>query len=169
MNTFQEFFKLGMKRDVPALHDIEAIGLTGLRLNLGSGHHPIEGCLNMDYPQWDAERDPLPFEDGTVAEIHAYHFLEHLSNPIRMLKECQRVLTSGGVLNIVVPYYTSQMQAHDLSHKHVFCEATWANLFNCDYDRVDGVEVKWEFDVGFNVIAGIVERNLALLTQLVRR
>ena len=71
----------------------------------------------------------IPYPDGSVAVIHAYHFLEHLEKPVAMLAECQRVLRPGGVMNIVVPYYTSQMMAHDLTHRHAFCEDTWKITF----------------------------------------
>ena len=97
------------------------------RLNLGSGLRPRPGWINVDLtaPTPDLRldlREPLPFGDGTVAEIYTEHFFEHLdyasvgdstawsldlpndpSEALSFLRECQRVLIPGGVLDIVVP------------------------------------------------------------------
>lgn len=152
-----------MKRHIPSLlPNIDTRGLA--MLNLGGGLADIEGCENVDYPEWDADKDQLQFEDESVSVIHAYHFLEHCKEPVKVLQECQRVLVKGGVLNIVVPYYTSQMAAHDLDHKHVFCEETWKNLFDTRF--YDKNKIEWKFRIHANFIMGVVERNLALLTQL---
>jgi hypothetical protein len=165
-----KLFKMGMDRSImeplPPSH-----WPIGPVLNVGAGYKVIRDSVSLDLPEWDADNDPIPYDDGTVAGIHAYHFLEHVANVPRMMMEFQRVLMPLGVVNIVVPYYTSQMQAHDLTHKNVFCEETWRNLFACDYyDRYDkdGEPFKWKFSVCTNVIMGVVERNLALVTQLIK-
>lgn len=136
----------------------------GLILNLGAGNKHIEGATPLDYPEWDADNNALPYVDESVDGIHAYHFLEHVEDPVWVLLECQRVLKVGGILNICVPYYTSQMAAHDLDHKHMFCEETWRVLFDNPY--YDKNKVEWKLEVRTNVIIGIVERNLALITQM---
>lgn len=160
--TFQRFFQLAMKREVPDILVPEG----GRAIELGPGGNPVPGATGLDLPEWDGDREPLPFPDGSVAVIHAYHFLEHLEDPIRLLREAQRVLRTGGVMNICVPYYSSNMQSQDLTHRHSFTETTWQNLFRNDYysHRREG----WKLRDRFNLIAGVVERNLALLTQLVR-
>ena len=47
----------------------------------------------------------IPFRDGSIRNIFSSHFLEHLTGEqsVKLLKECKRVLKSGGVLRIVVP------------------------------------------------------------------
>lgn len=163
MNTIQNFFELGMKRVIPSL--LPEINMTGFfRINLGAGNSVIGGTENVDYPEWDADKDRLPFEDESVSFIHAYHLLEHCKEPVKVLQECQRVLITGGVMQIVVPYYTSQMAAHDLDHKHVFCEETWKNLFDTSY--YDKNKIEWKFRIHANFIMGVVERNMCLMTQL---
>jgi len=151
-----------MDRDIPDLWHIPA----GKQLNIGAGNKYIPGTVSLDYPDWDADHDLLPYEDESIAGIHAYHFLEHCQYPVRVLAEFQRVLMPGGVVNIVVPYYKSQMMAHDLDHKHAFCEDTWKILFRNPY--YDKNQIEWKFEVGVNLIIGIVERNLCLMTQLLR-
>lgn len=161
MMDIQTLFTLGMKRDLPPLYTAE-----GTALNLGAGLSEIPGAVNIDWPEWDANRQPIPAADGEIATIHAYHFLEHVEDPIRMLREIQRVLRVGGVANLCVPHYLGSMAYHDLTHKTIFAADSYSNLL-CPIlytkDR-DG----WRLRIHFNVIIGIVERNLCVLTQLVK-
>ena len=167
IESVQDFFGVGMKRKVPGFYTDYPRGLA--ELNLGAGDHFIVGAMSLDLPEWNADRDGLrAFEDGSVGLIHAYHFLEHLEDPLAFLFEVQRVLAPGGLINIVVPYYTSQMFAHDLTHRRAFCEETWRNTFKNEFYDMAGKRGEWRFRIGFNMICGIVERNLALLTQLIR-
>lgn len=91
---------------------LRAMQMAGaLRVNVGCGHIPIEGYLNTDMrdlPGVDvvAEAAGLPFEPGTVAEIHAAHLLEHF--PIEHLRRVvlphwRGLLRPGGVLHAIVP------------------------------------------------------------------
>lgn len=162
-DTIIDLFRVGMARDIPNLRPMP----TGTKLNLGAGKKLIAGSIALDYPDWDADHHRIPFQDGVISGIHCYHFLEHVRQPILMLEEFQRVLRPGGVVNIVVPYYTSQMQAQDLDHKHCFCETTWDNIFANKYYKKYPVD--WQFEVGTNIIIGIVERNVCLMTQLIRK
>lgn len=163
MKSIQDLFQMGMARTIPDLIDH---GEDCVALNLGCGNKKIAGATNLDLPHWDANKQPIPADDGYVDCIYAFHFLEHLDDPIAMLAEIQRVLKPGGVANIVVPYYTSQMSAQDLSHKSVWCEETWNNLFSNFYyaRQSDG----WALRVNLNIIIGVAERNLCLMTQLVK-
>jgi SAM-dependent methyltransferase len=136
----------------------------GIAYNLGAGNKLLPNAIALDLPAWDGDFDRIPADDASIDCIYAYHFLEHLKNPIDMLRECQRVLKSGGVVNIVVPYYNSNLQASDLDHKCVFTEDTWKCLFNNEYYTKD--KEGWMFNINFNMICGLVERNLCLVTQL---
>lgn len=50
-------------------------------------------------------RKPLPFREGSFIAVYTSHLLEHLylEEAKSLLKECHRVLKSGGVLRVVVP------------------------------------------------------------------
>jgi predicted SAM-dependent methyltransferase len=159
-------FLLGMKRDIkPLIADGEYI------VNLGAGNSKMEGAINLDLPYWNAETDGLPFEDESKDTIHAYHLFEHLTAPAiaRLLLECQRVLKVDGVLNVLVPHRLGQMAYQDLDHKTFWCEETWKVLMNNPhYARMYDPDGEWQLEVHANFIMGLNERNLALLTQLIK-
>ncbi len=55
----------------------------------------------------------LPYKDKSVDKIYSSHFLEHIpqDKAIRVLKECYRVLKTGGIMRLVVPdlfFYAKQ-------------------------------------------------------------
>lgn len=160
--TIQELFELGMKRKLPELLDMPP----GVHLNLGPGKSQIPGTIGLDLPEWDAETYSLPYFSNSIAGIHAYHFFEHLADPLRMLREVQRVLGRGGVLNCVVPHALGTLAFQDLDHKHFFVLDTWRNhLDNSYYDKNN---TGWTLRIHFNAVLGIVERNLGMLTQFVK-
>lgn len=83
-----------------------------LRLNLASGTDIRDGWQNLDVvPRWplarrgcdviwDARKDALPYEGGTVDEIYAGYLFLHLSphHHHRVLVDIRRVLRVGGIL-----------------------------------------------------------------------
>lgn len=161
METIVDMFEFGMAKKLPIFAQFPK----GKIINVGAGNKHIQGVESIDLPDYDADEMPLPFNSGTIAGIHAYHFLEHVIDPIKMLREFERVLMHNGCANILVPYYTSQNNIQDLDHKSVWCEDTWKNtFFNAFYDK----KGKWKFRIGINLIMGIVERNLILCTQLIK-
>lgn len=161
--NLEHWFKLGMKRQVNPL-----ITRSGPAVDIGCGNNPIAEARALDWPGWDAANEQIPYSDGSMATVWAHHFLEHFSgaDAIVILRDIQRVLMPGGVANIVTPYYNSQMQATDLDHKSAWCEETFRNLF--DNKMYDKNHQGWLLRVNACWIIGIVERNLALFTQLVK-
>lgn len=177
MNPLEEMFWLGMKRevftpldlnDVSTQYDLERKPLI---LNLGAGTSIIEGTTPLDLPAWDADVDVIPYEDGKVDCIHAYHLLEHVDRPEALLWECHRVLRRGGLMNIVVPYGNGHLACQDMTHRHFFNEDSWKTLFSNPFynPMARGLEpCWWTFEVMTNVIMGVKGTNLALLTQLMK-
>ncbi|CAB4170204.1 hypothetical protein UFOVP1082_14 [uncultured Caudovirales phage] len=162
----QDWFKIGMKRDIPDLIDAGTV-----QLNLGSGNTLMPSAVNLDLPEWDARKDNLPeVLVGTVDTIWASHFFENLygDNAIRMLRECEKSLKVGGTINIVVPYYTSMMQHQDLTHCSHWCEETLRTLFKNHYYEQSVSKGEWKLNVHACFMMAIVERNLALFIQVVK-
>jgi hypothetical protein len=84
---------------------------SGLRLNLGCGHIPLPGYVNVDQralPNVDivAEAGDLPIETGTAQEIFSAHLLEHFPQEElrrRLLPYWHSLLEPGGTFHAVVP------------------------------------------------------------------
>lgn len=164
MFSIQDFVKLGLKRDV---NELVENGPGSIILNIGAGNTTVEGATNVDYPAYDADNGVLFFTDESVDGIHAYHFLEHVERPIDVLMDFERVCRKGAFVNIVVPYYSSNLQAQDLTHRHFFSEETFPALFRQKIWYEKGAR-DWKFEINANFIFGVVERNLCLFTQLVK-
>jgi predicted SAM-dependent methyltransferase len=107
-------------------------GAVEKKLNVGCGPNVKDGWVNIDLDpasnlQLDIRR-PLPFPDRSCDFIYGEHVFEHLSYPgdaEQFLRECHRVLKSGGILSIGVPdlewplqeYATGRMDFFDWSER----------------------------------------------------
>lgn len=142
-----------------------------VKVNVGCGQYPFEGWFNIDIDpnapaQYHGAIPPLPLGDGSVDEIYAGHFLEHLDydDGAAFLRECFRVLRPGGKVGIVVP------------DTKAICERYLAGLESLDeicrlffYSTVQDTHHKWSYDlgsladalraVGF-VVTGEIDRNV---------
>jgi hypothetical protein len=173
-----DLFDVAMRRPrrdfVPISQLDSPFGAPGYRLSFGSGNKSIEGFTDIDYPVWDAEKcEPVPYDDGTVREIICLHTLDHLSaRAVQFwLADMQRILMPGGTINIVVPHHMSTLAEECIEHKTRYGLKTWRNILaNPGYQLVDMDEpVEWKLAIGFNMVMGLEERNLVLVTQLVRQ
>lgn len=180
MFTIQQFVKNGLDRDIPRLAEPPERPLMDRRganagpfyptLELAPGKRkkiPTDHKLGL--PGWDARADPIPFDDNSIGEIHAYQFMEHLSGntALALLREIERVLVPGGVFNMVTPYPGHGHFTQALDHKSMWTEETWNWLFgNQYYDDHEGDG--WRLRVHTCFLFGVVYRNLDLFTQLVK-
>lgn len=95
-----------------------------LRLNLGAGHLPLDGYVNVDIrelPGIDvvAPVDKLPFDAESVSEIFSAHTLEHF--PIERLRRTLlpywfNLLKPGGTFRAVVPDLEAMSTAYATGH-----------------------------------------------------
>lgn len=162
---FETLFKMGMDRDLPQLLDPPE----GLSIGLGESGKKLHGRdMSLGLPDWSWPEEPIPAKDGSAGIIHAYHFFEHLTGEqsIDMLFECQRVLKPGGILQFCMPWAKAEIACQDLTHKSFWTESSFKNLFNHYYDPTPGRALK--FRQHYLVLSGIVERNIAVMGQLVR-
>lgn len=73
----------------------------------------------------------LPFRNGAFGVVIASHIIEHLDDPVAMLREIDRVMTPGGVLRISCPTTTHGMRV-----------CRWLGLHvDPDDHKVDGYDV----------------------------
>lgn len=124
-------------------------GQTNLLINLGAGDQGRPGWVNVDALEkkgvncvYDC-RLHLPFDDMSGEGIFCEHFFEHLDydfEALPFLKECYRVLRSGGVLRLIVPDAQKYLDA--------YCADGWeeiANLRGIDEEKNDPfMKVKYE-------------------------
>lgn len=119
-------------------------GRMGLKLNLGCGPNLKQGWVNIDLsPEAELQldlREPLPFDDGSVAMIYSEHLFEHLEYPntwesgawsglehpghpseaLALLRESLRVLMPGGTFSVVVPDAERVLRAYATGDREVF-------------------------------------------------
>lgn len=98
-----------------------------LKLDFGCGPHPREGFEGVDQYAFDGKvkhvcdirQTPWPWADGSVAEAHASHFIEHLTalERITFCNELYRVLAPGGTCQIIVPHWASNRAYGDPTHQ----------------------------------------------------
>lgn len=129
-----------------------------MKLHLGCGNTRKDGFENVDYretPATDTVVDlneyPWPWPDNSVTEIVAEHVFEHLECVESALRECARVLVSGGRLRVAWPIGMNERA--DPDHKH-----TWV----WDTPKMYCGHRPWDADVGLNV----VERDVSLVSHL---
>ena len=100
--------------------------MSGKKLDLGCGSKKKEGFIGVD--QYEMEGvdvvlnigvDVWPWEDGEVEEIHASHFLEHLTaeQRVHFMNEAYRVLKDGGKATVITPHWASNRAYGDFTHQ----------------------------------------------------
>lgn len=100
---------------------------------------------------WNLEQLPLPFEDSTFDEIHAYEVLEHLGTQgdfkffFAQFEDLWRILKPAGMLIASVPLWSSQWAWGDPSHKRVITPGTLAFLSQAEYAKQCGVTRMTDF------------------------
>lgn len=138
-----------------------------LKLDLGCGAHPAEGFEGVDLlapkakHRVDLFKFPWPWEENSVAELHASHFVEHI--PARDVEERDlsewlwrlgqedareqllgkdmafaffdeafRVLVPGGKFSVIVPALSGDRAFQDPTHRR-FIPAQWFTYFDAEW------------------------------------
>jgi ubiquinone/menaquinone biosynthesis C-methylase UbiE len=82
---------------------ISGIDLEAKQINYATQHLKNLGLKSVDLKVGNASQ--LPWKDNTFDRVYAIWFLEHLSNPLLVLKEAYRVLKTGGTITITETDY----------------------------------------------------------------
>jgi len=97
-------------------------------MNFGCGKTRIPGSIGVDavkIPEFvdivhNLDVLPYPFDSSYADEIHFYHVLEHLHDPLDKMEELYRILKSGGLLYMRVPHFSSMGAFTDITHIRPF-------------------------------------------------
>lgn len=92
-------------------------GRTRIPDSIGVDRVKIEGSVDIVH---DLDITPYPFVDNYADEIHSYHVLEHLHDPLKKLEEIHRILKPNGVLHLRVPHFSSMGAFSDITHLRPF-------------------------------------------------
>lgn len=97
-----------------------------MKLNIGSGRHPLEGFVNVDHAALpgvdlvaeldDPDKVTLPYPDDHVDEFLLSHVVEHIRFPLPLMQELWRVAKPGATLKILCPYGSSDDAWEDPTH-----------------------------------------------------
>ena len=97
-----------------------------IKLDFGCGRNKAPGFIGVDKyePEADIKMDLFEFpwkqwEDNSVSEIYASHFVEHIPRVIRwpFFEECWRILKPEGTMRIFVPSWKSERAYGDMTHE----------------------------------------------------
>jgi ubiquinone/menaquinone biosynthesis C-methylase UbiE len=103
-----------------------------MKLDLGCGQIKRPGFIGMDISpnvgaeivhDWDVY--PWPFEDDSVEELNAGNVLEHVTDLMKFMNECYRIMKTGAQFHVVCPYYTSIKAFQDPTHVRAISEMTF--------------------------------------------
>jgi len=156
--------------------------VTPIRLDIGCGKNKKAGFLGVDAISFDgvdvvfnAGKDRWPYEDNSVEEIHASHFLEHLTNldgkleRVHFFNEAWRVLKTGASMTLIFPHWASNRFYGDPTHKEPFSEfgfyylsKEWraANAPHTDAQYLPGgYTCDWECTWGYAMHQSLTTRN----------
>lgn len=132
-----------------------------LRLDLGCGSTPKEGFIGVDVRQFgnvgvvcDLAKQPWPWADSSVDEVHCSHMLEHVPRleRIHFVNELWRVLKPGAKATIITPHWASVRAYADVTHEWppvvpmfwAYLDAEWRKTtphldsIKCDFHTTHG-------------------------------
>ena len=81
-----------------------------MKLNLGCGSKLVKGYINCDLFAPNADKKvnldkfPYPFDDSVATHILMDNSLEHLEDPIAVLKELYRIAKPDATIKLILPY-----------------------------------------------------------------
>lgn len=131
------------------------------KLDLGCGKNKREGFTGVDNHSFEGVdqvvdlRQPWPWADNSVEEVHSSHFVEHLTaqERIHFVNELYRVLIPGGKCLIITPHWASNRAYGDLTHQwppvsemwFAYLSKPWRDLnaphndfYTCNFDHAGG-------------------------------
>lgn len=104
-------------------------------LDLGCGMSKEPGAVGIDRSPdsladvvHDLDVLPYPFPDSSFDRIVCRDVLEHLTDPLAVMREIHRIGRPGALIEIRTPHFSSCLAYADPTHRHVFGLATLDHL-----------------------------------------
>ncbi len=104
-------------------------------LDIGCGTNKVPGAVGMDInPRTaadvihDLDELPYPFADDEFDEVIGRHVIEHVREPMAVMRELHRITRAGGVVKLVAPHWTNPDFATDLTHRNHLNSYSFRNL-----------------------------------------
>ena len=157
-----------MKRYLP---ELLTCGALPLRHRIIGQVSRVPGAVALGRPTWVHPRNRIPAADDSVATIHAYHFLEHLSGDdvISFMREVKHGADPGekGILNFTMPLF--RMQHLDT---HSTTKVRWTEETNYQLPIQRHQLRKFRKVASCSCtsrwLAGVAYRNLCVIGQLLK-
>jgi SAM-dependent methyltransferase len=155
------------------------------KVSAGNGHEwsnlttlDFNGDHRPDF-KWDLENLPLPFEDESFDEIHAYDVLEHLRSQgdwqgfFADFSEYWRLLRPTGVIVGLTPMWNSPWAWGDPSHRRIIGLEQFTFLDQSEYTKQVGKtpmsDFRFCYQADFTLAWSKVEGDsLAFILQAVK-
>lgn len=125
-----------------------------MRINLGCGHDIKDGWINIDSQEnegvdqvinLDQSKLNLPFDDNSVTEIYASHFLEHIHNILPLMQELYRIAAPNCLFTAKTPHASSDDAFGDPTHCRFFVVDSYLAFGQPYYWRADyGYTADWK-------------------------
>lgn len=114
-----------------------------LKIDLGCGPHKREGFVGIDSMKFDGVdivadlTKKWPLKDNSVSEIHASHFVEHLTadQRVHFCNEAWRVMKTGSKATIICPHWASCRAYGDMTHQWPPVSEFWFYYLSRDWRK----------------------------------
>jgi len=124
-----------------------------MKLDIGSGPEPYKDFTGLDHIQFNENivktdlNKPLEYESNSIDEIYSNHTLEHLDNPMDMIREIHRVLKPGARATIIVPYgmHTASKRPNHKNYWNLTCIDYFDGTYCEHYPKWASVEFDHEW------------------------
>lgn len=111
-------------------------------LGLDKRKECIKALEAFDIRECDLERDPFPFETGSLDIVFSKSVIEHVANADNFLKETYRILKPGGLAVLLTPDWATQahMFWDDYTHVKPWTRKGLQNALKIhNFDKVESV------------------------------
>jgi ubiquinone/menaquinone biosynthesis C-methylase UbiE len=110
----------------------------------------------------DAVGEKLPFPDASFDIIYSTNVLEHVEDPVKVIREAVRVLKPGGTMQFVLPNYRSYYDGHyGVFHPPLW----WRGLFPWYVKAIFGRDPAFAWTLRTELSVGWCKRQLKDLSR----